>query len=299
MERGKRRSSRLAAWCTAIALLPATFASAAYADWNGDGSGDVIARTPAGQLYMYNGNGAGVWLYGGVSTLIGGAGWQTFNKLVAGHDFSGDGRPDILARTPAGQLFLYRGDGAGVFANGGQYSIIGGAGWESFNELVSGGDFNGDGRSDLIARTHGGQLYMYKGNGAGAWLDGGAPTLIGGAGWNTYDTLLMPGDFSGDGKPDLIGRTPAGQLLMYRGNGTGYWLDDGAVTLVGGAGWQVYDMLLAGGDFSGDRKPDILARTPDGRLFMYRGNGAGRSWTTGAPSSSAAPAGTRSTRSCW
>jgi hypothetical protein len=39
--------------------------------------------------------------------------------------------------------------------------------------------------------------------------------------------------------------------------------------------------LTSGGDFSGDGKPDVLARTTDGALMLYRGNGAG-GWITGA-----------------
>jgi hypothetical protein len=48
-----------------------------------------------------------------------------------------------------------------------------------------------------------------------------------------------------------------------------------------GGGWESFTALAAGGDFSGDGKPDILARATDGTLLMYRGNGAG-GWVTGS-----------------
>jgi FG-GAP repeat len=33
--------------------------------------------------------------------------------------------------------------------------------------------------------------------------------------------LFSPGDFTGDGKADLIARKPNGDLLLYRGNAAG------------------------------------------------------------------------------
>jgi hypothetical protein len=66
---------------------------------------------------------------------------------------------------------------------------------------------------------------------------------------------------------------------MYRGNGAGGWVTGSAEPV--GAGWQSFTALVGGGDFSGDGKPDVLARTSDGSLLLYRGNGAG-GWITGA-----------------
>ncbi len=65
---------------------------------------------------------------------------------------------------------------------------------------------------------------------------------------------------------------------MYRGNGAGGWVL-GRGEQVGG-GWAGFTALASGGDFSGDGKPDVLARATDGTLLMYRGNGAG-GWVTG------------------
>ena len=58
---------------------------------------------------------------------------------------------------------------------------------------------------------------------------------------------------------------------MYRGDGQGGFAGRAQI----GSGWQSFTALLAGGDFSGDGKPDILARAEDGRLLMYRGDGDG------------------------
>ena len=97
------------------------------------------------------------------------------------------------------------------------------------------------------------------------------------AGGAAFTALLAPGDFSGDGKPDLLARDPDGRLLMYRGDGAGGW--SGTPQTVG-SGWAPFTALLAPGDFTGDGKPDVLARNGDGTLLLYRGDGDG-GWVTG------------------
>jgi len=49
-----------------------------------------------------------------------------------------------------------------------------------------------------------------------------------------------PGDFNGDGHPDLLARTPAGSLYLYRGNGTGGFLGGGTVI---GTGWNMFNLV--------------------------------------------------------
>ena len=248
-------------------------ASPAHADWNGDGPGDVLAVHPDGRLLLYAGNGSGGWAPP-VPRPIGGAGWTGFNALMAPGDFSGDGKPDLLVRDAQGQLLMYRGNGTGTWATGiGQ--VVGG-GWGGFTALVAPGDFSGDGFPDVLARDSAGGLLMYRGDGDGGWLTGKGEPI--GSGWQGFSAIIGGGDFSGDGKPDVLAVNPAGALFMYRGNGAGGWVL-GRGEQVGG-GWAGFTALASGGDFSGDGKPDVLARATDGTLLMYRGNGAG-GWVTG------------------
>ena len=83
------------------------------------------------------------------------------------------------------------------------------------------GDFSGDGRADLIARhATTKDLHLYRGNGAGGFAAG-----TGGAfsnNWANFDMVFSPGDFSGDGRADLIARhATTKDLHLYRGNGAG------------------------------------------------------------------------------
>ena len=130
-------------------------------------------------------------------------------------------------------------------------------------------DFTGDGRADLLGVTRGGALVLYRGNGAGGFSGGGVSI---GAGWNMFATVFMPGDFTGDGRADILGVTPGGDLFLYRGNGVGGFTGAGVRI---GTGWNMFARVFSPGDYSGDGRAGILGVTPGGDLFLSRGNGAG------------------------
>ena len=240
-------------------------APTASADWSGDAKGDLLAIGSDGALLLYRGDGAGRVVQVPGQPI--GSGWGEFTALLA-TEFSGDGRPDLLARRSDGGLLMYRGNGSGGFVTG--TGEVVGSGWQGFSGLLAPGDFSGDGKPDILARQSDGALLMYRGNGDSGFA-GGAVTI--GGGWQSFTALLAPGDFSGDGKPDVLARQSDGALLMYRGNGAGGWVTGSGEPI--GSGWQGFSALAAGGDFSGDGNPDILARQSDGALLLYRGNGAG------------------------
>ena len=81
---------------------------------------------------MYRGNGRGGFVTGQREQI--GSGWQGFTALFAGGDFSGDGRPDLIARDADGLLFMYRGNGRGGFVTGQREQI--GSGWSSLSALT-------------------------------------------------------------------------------------------------------------------------------------------------------------------
>ena len=272
-EREVVRGHRLiAAAVTAGLLAGGVCAATARADWSGDGHADILAVDPGERVLLYRGNGAGGWITGAAEPI--GTGWGAFTAVLSPGDFSGDGKPDLLVRRAGGALLMYHGDGAGRWLTGMGEPI--GSGWDEFTALLAPGDFSGDGKPDVLARHPDGRLFMYRSNGAGGWVTGrGEPV---GSGWAPFTAVIAGGDFSGDGKPDVLARQADGVLLMYRGNGAGGWVTGTGEPI--GSGWQGFTALVSGGDFSGDGKPDVLARQADGALLLYRGDGAG-GWLTG------------------
>jgi len=56
-----------------------------------------------------------------------------------------------------------------------------------------------------------------------------------------FSTIISSGDFSGDGKSDLLARGRDGTLWMYAGNGTGGFL----LRKVVGKGWNMFSTILS------------------------------------------------------
>ncbi|GAA0612050.1 VCBS repeat-containing protein [Streptomyces crystallinus] len=146
-------------------------------------AGDLLARDKSGTLYLYLGYGNGKL----TSRYTVGGGWGQYTQIAGNGDLTGDGKADIVARDKAGTLWLYKGTGnhKAPFA---QRTKIGG-GWNTYNTLLSSGDVDLDGKSDLLARGNDGTLWLYKGTGNAA-----APykqrVKIGNGGWNTYRILF-------------------------------------------------------------------------------------------------------------
>jgi hypothetical protein len=239
-------------------------------DFSGDGRADIVGPTKDGTLWLYRGDGAGG--FSAARSQLG-TGWGARDQIRMVGNWDGVAGSDVIARNPAtGALWLYSGTGAGGFRT---YRTIG-TGWQIFSHIFSPGDWDGDGHTDLLAIVRNdGSLRMYLGNGKGGFLG----MRVVGSGWAPYDGLMMTGDFDGDAAPDFLARnTATGALRLYRSAGGGRF----AATRVVGAGWNVFDGLLGVGDWSGDGHSDVLARSGDGRLMMYRGNGTG-GWVSPYP----------------
>lgn len=137
------------------------------------------------------------------------------------------------------------------------------------NAVLMPGDWDGDGYADWLYRNSDGGLHVRGGVGEGY----GKPyTAQIGWGWNVMTALTSPGDWDGDGAPDVLARDTSGVLWMYRGNGTGGWL---AGRTQVGWGWNSMTAIFSGRDFSGDGAPDIFGRDSAGNLWLYPGNGTG------------------------
>ncbi|MBM0230767.1 VCBS repeat-containing protein [Micromonospora sp. STR1_7] len=243
-------------------------------DFDGDKKPDLVAAdSSTGILWLYKGKGDGT-LEDGRTNI--GTGWAKWTAVFSPGDFNGDGFNDVIARSKAGELFLYRGNGKGRWLNGTAPDKIGSSGWQAFTAIFSPGDFNGDGFADVIVRNTAGQLKLYRGNGGTGWLNGTSPDTIGTSGWNQFTAIFSPGDFNGDGFADVIARNTSGELKLYRGDGVGHWLNGSSPETVG-TGWNQYTMIFSPGDFNSDGRADVIVRNSAGELRLHRGNGKG-SW---------------------
>ncbi|MFD5770482.1 FG-GAP-like repeat-containing protein [Streptomyces sp. NPDC127049] len=229
--------------------------AATWADCGPAGTTDGLFRRDAsGALYRYAGQTDGKL----AAPCKVGSGWGIMDKVAQ------DGTT-LVAADDSGVLWRYPADPA-TGGYSGSTRVQAGTGWQANDVLLAPGDFDGDGKRDLIGRDTAGALWLYPGDGANGY---GARKQIG-TGWHMFDALVAPGDFDGDGRADLIGRDTGGGLWFYKGNGAGSYAPRAQI----GSGWQIYSALVAPGDVNGDGKADLIGRDADNDLWLYKGNGA-------------------------
>ncbi|MFJ4981063.1 trypsin-like serine protease [Streptomyces coeruleorubidus] len=142
--------------------------------------------------------------------------WKTRTRIITPGDVTGDYLPDLLSVDSAGVMWIYPGKGNGTFAP----RVKVGSGWNQYNSVRGKGDFTGDGKTDLIARSKtGGTIYLYKGTGTAG--SGAFSSRVKVRTWSstTYNAFDATGDITGDGKADFLARTPGGTLYLYKGTG--------------------------------------------------------------------------------
>jgi len=222
-------------------------------DFTGDGRPDVACRVANGDLHLYRGNGTGGFTGGPVPFAYG---FNEYDRILWPGDFSGDGKPDLLARRASdGNLLLYRGDGQGAWITG-TPELVGTGWWPTTVFTV--GDFSGDGKADFFRRDESnGRLWLYRGNGASWYSDA---MEIGTADWRARELTGGRGDFDGDGRPDIVFRNKADNHLYFvRGNGSGGFLSETPVKIADNQGER--NAIFVVGDFTGDGKADLMFRS--------------------------------------
>jgi len=258
-------------------------------DLNGDGYADAIAGAYS---YSNNGDDGRVYaFYGG--SLIDNAeeriitvepkGWLFGSDNAYAGDVNGDGYDDYIISDYESNAGTYATSGAAYLYYGGKtistttaLSFYGNEALCAFGSDVDGGDFNGDGYSDLIIGAYAhdagsstasdiGQAYIYFG---GPNINPASPdvTVSG-----DYDTIYFgnsvgnAGDVNGDGYDDFLvgapyhpaGNTNRGRAYLYYGGAT---IDTAPIITITGSEDNTYlgfDVHGAG-DVNGDGYGDFI-----------------------------------------
>ena len=129
------------------------------------------------------------------------------------------------------------------------------------------GDFNGDGKSDILWRNSTtGQVYIWLMNGTTLTSSGNLGTTTITSDWS----IAGVGDFNGDGKADIVWQnSTTGQVYIWLMNGTTIANSQSVATV--SSGWNIQGI----GDFNGDGKADILWRnSTTGEVYVWLMNGS-------------------------
>ena len=187
---------------------------------------------------------------------------------IAMADFDGDGKPDVAALTEAceycqGHVSILLNNGHGGFQPERDHPV-GSSFLGPQPESIATGDFNGDGKPDLVVANAGdGTVSILLNTGGGTF--GGQKRYPAGAGGS-----VAVGDFNGDGIPDLVvgganGFGTGYAILIGNGNGS---FQPAVIYNVGSVG------EIAVGDFNGDGRLD-LALLIGGTVSIALGKGDG------------------------
>ncbi|GAB1514098.1 N-acetylmuramoyl-L-alanine amidase [Actinophytocola sp. KF-1] len=241
-------------------------------DFNGDGRDDIVTFT--------HGSANDVFVALSTGTSFGpGVKWHDFFALAgevpAVGDVNGDGKDDIITftRNNLADVYVALSTGTSFGASAKWHDYFGLAG-----ETPGVGDFNGDGKDDIVVFNQGTLADVYVATSTGSGFSGTSVK------WHDFFSVAGEapriGDFNGDGRDDIATFTlnAAADVYVATSTGSGFagttvkWND-----FFGLAGEFPYT-----GDATGDGKDDILTFTKGTLNDVYVGASTGTGFAGGA-----------------
>ncbi|MEU7515329.1 N-acetylmuramoyl-L-alanine amidase [Streptomyces sp. NPDC042898] len=101
-------------------------------DMTGDGKPDLIARDKTGVLWLYKNTGGSPNPFATRGQV--GGGWNAYNVMVGPSDLDLDGKPDLIARDAAGDVWFYKNTNG--YPNPYATRVRVGGGWGIYNLIV-------------------------------------------------------------------------------------------------------------------------------------------------------------------
>jgi outer membrane protein assembly factor BamB len=217
------------------------------ADYDADGTAEVLAATTETELVAYDPESRAVELEYDLAS------YGYTRPVVA--DVAGDDRPEIVVVDVRGTVSVVRANGTTVWRRRLDSTING-------QPRVA--DFDGDGSPEVAVGTGSpGRLSLFESDGTQTW---DAPASIGGS-----ITWLTTGQADGDAAPELVAATASdGVVAMVDGDGTVDWTRD----------LGSFAAVHAVVDGDGDGSAEVYATARDGTLHSLDAGTGTTEWVT-------------------
>ncbi len=262
-----------ASWCAeATALI-------GWADFNGDGIADVHCDTPAGDHRVLLSTGAKLQTPNGDPMGLVKPGWCAGNGMKPSWiDFNGDSKVDVACDGDDGTHRVLVSDGALLTSpNSDPHGLIR-SGWcTAPNAQVQWGNFDGDGRADLLCSSNSGLQQVLVSTGTGFR----SPNLSDPNGEVAPNWCAAPNgpvlwaDFNGDHMSDAHCAMTSGLQQVLLSNGTRLVSPNSDPTgTVFRQSWCLgADHHRGGADFNGDGLVDATCSSDDGGQWVLLSTG--------------------------
>jgi adhesin/invasin len=248
-----------------------SFGGIVAGDFNKDGNLDfavlwLVGNGPV-QLGVYLNDGSGHFTLGNTYSI--GTTPTRLGRSLATADVNGDSNLDLITPDLSNlTVAVLYGKGDGAFPTGAEFAVVS----ATSPTGVAAGDFNKDGKIDIVAASATGCCP----------LTGGISVLLN-AGSGSFASPVLYSDPNGvdngqvavadlnlDGKLDVVESSEGGSnVAVFLGNGDGTFQTAKVYPLA----WA---SAVALGDLTGDKKPEIVASSyPDGTVWVLLNKGSG------------------------
>jgi formylmethanofuran dehydrogenase subunit C len=266
-------------------------------DFNSDGKVDLAVAESAssGRVMIFYNNNKIVADVGGADVIITGEASAYFGCAMTSGDFNGDGRTDLAVgayayNTSTGRAYVFYNDGTiPILATNADIIISGQATSSLFGSALASGDFDLDGKDDLIVGAPGfftnyGRAYVF-------YMDGSVPTAdsadirVTGETTNNYlGNNLVVGDLNNDSKLDLVVgaygySTNTGRAYIFYNDGNIAEMAQNADVIITGEMTNAYfGNSLAVKNLNSDNKMDLAVGSwgydsNKGRAYIFYQDG--------------------------